>query len=64
MGKLKTRKSANKRYRKTKNTKFLFKRPYKAHILEKKSQKQKRHMRTQGVVCKGEARSISLMLPY
>lgn len=64
MPKLKTRRSADKRYRKTKNKKFIYKRPYRAHILEKKSQKQKRHMRTKGLVCKGDSKSIHLMLPY
>lgn len=64
MSKLKTRQAASKRYRKTKNGKFIFKRPYKAHILEKKSQKRKRHMRTLGIVSKGESKSLNRMLPY
>jgi large subunit ribosomal protein L35 len=64
MPKLKTRKSADKRYRKTKNNKFVFKRPYKGHILEKKSPKQKRHMNTMGVAAKGDSKSIAIMLPY
>jgi len=38
MSKLKTRRSADKRYRKTKNGKFIFKRPFKSHILEKNRQ--------------------------
>ena len=64
MSKLKTRRSANKRYRKTKNRKFIFKRPFKSHILEKKSPKQRQHMSTMGVAAKGDARSITIMLPY
>ena len=63
MSKLKTRRSASKRYRRTKTGKFVFKRPYKAHILEKKSRKQKRHMKTDGIACKGDARNIKIMLP-
>jgi large subunit ribosomal protein L35 len=64
MSKLKTRRSAEKRYRKTKNGKFIFKRPFKSHILEKKSPKQRQHMSTMGVAAKGDARSITIMLPY
>ena len=64
MSKLKTRRSAEKRYRRTKNGKFIFKRPFKSHILEKKSPKQRQHMSTMGVAAKGDARSITIMLPY
>jgi large subunit ribosomal protein L35 len=64
MPKLKTRQAASKRYRKTKTGKFIFKRPYKGHILEKKSPKQRRHMSTMGVVATGDAKSIKIMLPY
>jgi large subunit ribosomal protein L35 len=64
MPKLKTRRSADKRYRKTKTGKFIYKRPYKSHILEKKSPKQRRHMSQMGVVSPGDARSIRIMLPY
>ena len=54
MSKLKTRRSADKRYRKTKNGKFIFKRPYKSHILEKKSPKQHPHMSTMAVATEGD----------
>lgn len=64
MQKLKNRKSVTKRYRKTKNNKYMYKHPYKAHILEKKSQKQKRHMRKLGLVAKGDAKMLNLLLPY
>ena len=62
MTKLKTRHSARKRYRPTCNRKIVYRRPYKAHILEKKSPKQKRHMRTDGLVSKGDAKNIKIML--
>jgi len=42
----------------------MFKRPYKGHILEKKSPKQKRHMSQMGVVSPGDAKNIRIMLPY
>ena len=62
MNKLKTRQAARKRYRVTRTGKIIFKRPYKAHILEKKSPKQKRHMRTDGIVFKGDVIAIKTML--
>lgn len=63
MPKLKTRQSASKRYRRTRNEKIIYKHPYKAHILEKKSQKRKRHMRTVGIVSKGYTKTIKKLLP-
>ena len=61
--KLKTRSSAAKRYQKTKNGKILRRKAYRGHILEKKSQKRKRNLRTKSLVFKGELRAIRLMLP-
>tara|TARA_B100000768_G_C11196128_1_gene339570 strand:+ start:658 stop:855 length:198 start_codon:yes stop_codon:yes gene_type:complete len=62
--KLKTKSSAAKRYRKTKTGKVMRRMAYKGHILEKKSQKRKRKLRTKATVFKGELRAIRLMLPY
>ena len=61
--KLKTKSSAAKRYRKTKTGKVMRRMAYKGHILEKKSQKRKRKLRTKATVFKGELRAIRLMLP-
>ena len=61
--KLKTRSSAAKRYRKTRTGKVVRRMAYKGHILEKKSQKRKRNLRTKSLVVKGELRAIRLMLP-
>ena len=61
--KLKTRSAAAKRYRKTRTGKFVRRMAYKGHILEKKSQKRKRNLRTKALVFKGELRAIKLMLP-
>ena len=55
MPKLKTNKSANKRYRITKNNKVIRKCAFKSHILEKKSPKQKRRLSNQVVCAKGDA---------
>ena len=62
MTKLKTRSSASKRYRRTRNQKVIYKRPYGAHFLEKKSQKQKRHMRTSGIICRGDLKTLKGLL--
>jgi large subunit ribosomal protein L35 len=61
--KLKTRSSAAKRYRKTRTGKVVRRMAYKGHILEKKSAKRKRNLRTTALVFKGELRAIRLMLP-
>jgi len=62
--KLKTKSAAAKRYRKTRTGKVMRRMAYKGHILEKKSQKRKRNLRTKANVFKGELRAIRLMLPY
>jgi large subunit ribosomal protein L35 len=61
--KLKNRSSAAKRYKKTKNGKILRRKAFRGHILEKKSPKQKRRLRLNVLVFKGEIRSINRMLP-
>ena len=61
--KLKTKSAAAKRYRKTRTGKVMRRMAYKGHILEKKSQKRKRNLRTKALVFKGELRAIRLMLP-
>jgi large subunit ribosomal protein L35 len=61
--KLKTRKAAAKRYKKTKTGKILRKKAFRGHILEKKSPKRKRNLRQTGLVSKGEIKPILLMLP-
>ena len=61
--KLKTRRAASKRYQITKTGKILHQKPFRGHILEKKSSKRKRFLRQKGVVKKGDVKSINLMLP-
>jgi large subunit ribosomal protein L35 len=64
MPKLKTRKAASKRYKKTANNKFLRKHAYKGHLLSHKTKTQKRKLST--IVCLKSAdhSHIKLMLPY
>mgnify|MGYP001345293989 FL=1 len=58
MPKLKTNRSANKRYRITKNNKVIRKKAFKSHILEKKSPKQKRRLSNKVVCKKGDTKII------
>lgn len=44
MNKIKTRRSAVKRYKKTANNNYIRKRAYKGHLLEKKSSTRKRRL--------------------
>jgi len=64
MPKLKTRKAAAKRYKKTGTGQFLRRHAYKGHLLMKKSNTQKRKLSTRICVTKGDGFAIKLMLPY
>ena len=64
MLKLKTRKSAAKRYKVTRTGLFLRRHAYKGHLLMKKSNKQKRKLSQVLCVNKNDKASIKLMLPY
>jgi len=62
MPKLKTRKSALKRYKKTARNKFLRRKGFKAHILTKKSSKRKRKLSRSTTVKKTDIIHIKKML--
>nr|YP_010032261.1 ribosomal protein L35 [Schizocladia ischiensis]QOW07468.1 ribosomal protein L35 [Schizocladia ischiensis] len=62
MPKLKIRKSAKKRYKLIKNRKFIRKRAFKGHLLEKKSKKQKRNLGTNIIVSTSDTKQIRRML--
>ena len=64
MPKLKTSKSAKKRFRKTSTGKFMRRRAFKGHILEKKTSKRKRNLSRKMVVSFGESLVLRTMLPY
>ena len=64
MLKLKNRKSAQKRYKKTSSGKFLRCHAYKGHLLMHKSNRQKRRLSQRGCVSSSDSKSIKLMLPY
>ena len=64
MPKLKTRKAALKRYKKTGADNFLRRHAYKGHLLMKKSNRQKRKLSQIIQVNYNDIQAIKLMLPY
>jgi large subunit ribosomal protein L35 len=64
MPKLKTRKAALKRYKKTAAGKFLRRHAYKGHLLMHKSKTQKRKLSQTICVSTSDSKPIKLMLPY
>ena len=64
MPKLKTRKAAAKRYKRTGNDNFLRRHAFKGHLLMKKSNRQKRRLSQVTCVYSSDIKSIKLMLPY
>ena len=64
MPKLKTRKAAGKRYKKTGAGNFLRRHAYKGHLLRKKSNTQKRRLSQTICVTTSDSKPIKLMLPY
>ena len=64
MPKMKTKKSAAKRFTKTKNGKFKAKKAFGAHLLTNKSAKRRRNFRQPAVMSKADQDRIQGMLPY
>jgi large subunit ribosomal protein L35 len=62
--KLKTNKSAAKRFRITGSGKIKRAKAYKQHILSTKSKKRKRHLRQSSMVSAAESKNIRLLIPY
>lgn len=64
MPKLKTNKSAKKRYKQLSKNEFVRKKAFKAHLLEKKSNKQKRKLSKSILVKSSDIKAIRTMLVY
>ena len=64
MPKIKTRKSAAKRYNVTSTGKVKYKKQGLRHILTKKSSKRKRKLRTLGTLSSTEQKRVKKLLPY
>ena len=63
MSKIKTNRSAAKRFRKTGTGKFVFSKSHASHILTKKSRKRKRSLRQRQIIDKTNMREVKLLLP-
>ncbi len=64
MPKLKTKRSAAKRFKKTGSGKYVFNKPGHSHILTKKTRKRKRNMKKDKVISEAMTTHIKRMLPY
>ena len=64
MPKMKSHRGAAKRFKRTKNGKFLRGKAFKQHILSSKTTKRKRHLDMETLVSKADARRVREMLPY
>lgn len=64
MLKMKTRRSAAKRFKKTASGEFKHARAFTSHILEKKSPARKRSLRKAALVHKSDHERVAKMLPY
>ncbi len=63
MPKIKTNRSAAKRFRKTGTGKIAFSKSHASHILTKKTTKRKRSLRKGQIVAKNDMKEIRLLLP-
>ncbi|CAL4318972.1 50S ribosomal protein L35 [Buchnera aphidicola] len=64
MRKLKTLKSASKRFKKTSSGKFKRKQANLRHILTKKTKKKKRHLRLKKIVSQSNNKAVKSFFPY
>ena len=64
MPKMKTKKSASKRYHVTGSGKVRYKKQGLRHILTKKSSKRKRNLKKSTLVVKSEFKKMKELLPY
>jgi large subunit ribosomal protein L35 len=64
MPKLKTRRSAAKRFKRSGSGKFMRRKAFKNHILEHKTTNRKTRLSQKAVVDERDAENVRLMLPY
>lgn len=64
MTKMKTRRAAAKRFRKTGSGNFKCGHAFRSHILTKKTTKRKRRLRGPNQVSAADKRAVTRMLPY
>lgn len=63
MPKIKTNRSAAKRFKKTGTGKFVYRKSHASHILTKKTTKRKRSLRRSHIIDKTNNKEIKLLLP-
>ncbi len=63
MPKIKTRRAAAKRFKRTASGKFKRMKAYKTHILTKKTPKRKRNLRKSTLVSSADFKRVSQMVP-
>jgi len=63
MPKIKTNRSAAKRFKKTGTGKFVYNKSHKSHILTKKTTKRKRQLRQSQMIKKSDLKELRLLLP-
>jgi large subunit ribosomal protein L35 len=63
MPKIKTNRSAAKRFKKTGTGKFVYNKSHKSHILTKKTTKRKRQLRRAQIIKKSDLKQLRLLLP-
>ena len=64
MPKIKSNSGAKKRFSLTKSGKIKRSKAYKSHLMEKKSSKRKRGLRTSGLVSVAESKRVRKLVPY
>ncbi|CAL4042201.1 50S ribosomal protein L35 [Buchnera aphidicola (Tetraneura ulmi)] len=64
MLKMKTLRSAAKRFKKISSGKFIRKKSNLRHLLTKKNKKYKRHLRLKTIVSKGDQKTVVSFFPY
>ncbi len=64
MPKLKTRRAAAKRFRRSGSGKIMRRKAYKNHLLERKDQDRKRKLSKMTTVHETDAKRVELMMPY
>ena len=64
MPKMKTKRGAAKRLKKTGSGKLMRHRGWKSHLLEGKEPKRRRRLRKAGPVAKADVRRLRMLVPY
>lgn len=63
MPKIKTNRSAAKRFKKTGTGKFVYEKAFGSHIMTKKTRKRKRSLRKTRIVDKSNVKQLKLLMP-